>query len=492
MPAVVLVLANGEWTLGDSIGRGGFGQVFEAHSGEQRGAAKLIPKDPGAERELLFIDLGSARNVVPILDSGETDDHWVIVMPRAETSLREWLVGHAGPVGPDLALPVLRDVATALVDLRGSVVHRDIKPENVLLLDGSWCLSDFGISRYAEATTAPDTRKFSLTPEYAAPERWRNERATSATDVYSVGVMAYEMLHGTQPFLGPHLEDFREQHLHLNPEPLEHVPPLVSALVDECLLKASGARPTPENLLTRIERANAGRPSSPGLAQLQDAHRADVARRAEADRRKAEEQTAEERRTELYEAAARSVVGITAALLDAIEHAAPSARVKATDRGHGWTAELGDAVLAYSGVTEVRSDPWKWQPPAFEVIAAASLSLRVPADRRGYQGRSHSLWYCDAQEAGHYQWFETAFMVSPLMQRAVRENPFSLAPGEKAAKALWRGMSEYQVAWPFTRLELGNLDDWIDRWAVWLSEASDGRLHSPSRMPEHDTKGTWR
>jgi serine/threonine protein kinase len=48
------------------------------------------------------------------------------------------------------------DVAVALVDLAGKVVHRDLKPENVLLLNGTWCLADFGISRYAEATTAPE------------------------------------------------------------------------------------------------------------------------------------------------------------------------------------------------------------------------------------------------------------------------------------------------------------------------------------------------
>src|SRR5207249_9510398 len=101
------------------------------------------------------------------------------------------------------ATSILAGITAALVDLNRKIVHRDLKPENVLLLGDSWCLADFGISRYAEATTAPDTQKFALSPPYAAPERWRAERASSATDVYSLGVIAYEMLSGSRPFPGP-------------------------------------------------------------------------------------------------------------------------------------------------------------------------------------------------------------------------------------------------------------------------------------------------
>ena len=56
----------------------------------------------------------------------------------------------------------MEDIDNALIDLDGKVVHRDLKPANVLLLDGHWCLADFGISRYAEASTASDTQKFAL------------------------------------------------------------------------------------------------------------------------------------------------------------------------------------------------------------------------------------------------------------------------------------------------------------------------------------------
>lgn len=77
------------WKLRERIGGGGFGQVYEANSETHDSAViKLVPKDPGAERELLFADLKGIRNIIPILDQGETEDSWALVMPRAEKSLR--------------------------------------------------------------------------------------------------------------------------------------------------------------------------------------------------------------------------------------------------------------------------------------------------------------------------------------------------------------------------------------------------------------------
>jgi eukaryotic-like serine/threonine-protein kinase len=230
-----------EWTVGPRIGSGGFGQVFAAENKDGlKAAVKLVPKAPGASRELLFVDLKDVRGVVPIIDSGEDGDHWVLVMPRADTSLRTHLISAAGPLRVADATSILMDIASALVELSGKVVHRDLKPENVLYLDGVWRLSDFGISRYAESTTAADTQKYSLSAPYAAPERWRAERATSAADVYALGIMAFEMLHGSRPFPGPDVADYREQHLHEDSPALDTGTSALKAIVAESLFKAPG------------------------------------------------------------------------------------------------------------------------------------------------------------------------------------------------------------------------------------------------------------
>lgn len=82
-----------EWIIGECLDNGGFGQIWTATSPdvEVPAVAKLVPKVPGAQRELLVIDLGAARNVVPILDSGETASEYVLIMERAEKSLRQRL-----------------------------------------------------------------------------------------------------------------------------------------------------------------------------------------------------------------------------------------------------------------------------------------------------------------------------------------------------------------------------------------------------------------
>ena len=312
---------NRRWVLGDRIAGGGFGTVYEADSGGVAGAAKFIPKDPGAQRELLFADhLGSARNVVQVIDSGETETHWVIIMPRAEQSLRTWLehVPSASPADLEQGLSVIEDIATALADLEGRVVHRDLKPENVLLLGGHWCLSDFGISRYAEATTSLDTRKFALTYAYAAPERWRFERAAAASDIYSLGVLAFELLSGERPFLGPTEADYREQHLHAPPPRLEGVPPLLAALVEECMLKAPGARPTPAQFVVRLERVRSA-PASSGLKSLEEANRSAVSRRTKTELEESHARSEAERRGDLFAAAELSYQGLVAQLAEALE-----------------------------------------------------------------------------------------------------------------------------------------------------------------------------
>ena len=278
------------WTMGDRIAGGGFGQVYVVTSDDGEAVAKLVPKAPGADRELLFIKISDVRNVVPIIDSGEHEGYWVLVMPRAEMSLRQHLDSSGGLLALADAVEALKDICDTLTDLAGKVVHRDLKPENVLRLNGHWCLADFGISRYAEATTAPDTHKFALSPLYAAPERWRSERATSATDVYAVGVMAYEMVAGYRPFPGPTIEQFREQHLHQDPPELKKAPTALGALVDECLYKAPEARPGAANVRARLDRV-AQQPQSAGLKRLEEANREQVRRQGDTSWKQSEART---------------------------------------------------------------------------------------------------------------------------------------------------------------------------------------------------------
>lgn len=479
------------WEVREQLGKGGFGLVYRA-SGSTEAAIKFVPKDPGSERELLFADLnGHVRNVVPVLDSGEHNDHWVLVMPLAQMSLRDYL--DSGPLRVTDSILILVDVCSALCDLENDVVHRDLKPENVLLLNGSWCLADFGISRYAEATTSTQTRKFALTAPYAAPERWRAERATASTDVYSVGVMAFEMLSSALPFLGPEVSDFREQHLHDSPPDVPGVSVALASLVEECLYKAPGARPSAANLLARLERASVA-PTLPGLSALADANHFTVKSSAEAARQQSEAQTEAAQRGELEASARKSLTSIVSEFTDAVSSTASAANVKTFPHAAGFRITLGPGILTLASPNfHALGTNWGgFEAPAFDVVCSSSVHIEFGAPRGQYAGRSHSLWFGDLEQENEFRWFELAFMTSPMMGGSSAINPFALPPNKQGAEAFWPGMAATQLGWPVMSVVAGELDEFIDRWATLLAKASSGGVPYPSSMPERPTAGGWR
>ena len=476
------ITLNRVWQLGDQLARGGFGQVFEATADDGTAAVvKLIPKAPGASRELLFEELSGLLNIIPILDSGEWQDYYVLVMPRTEKSLRQHLEEAGGKLPVDEAVSVLVDVAEALASLEAGVVHRDLKPENVLLHAGHWCVADFGIARYAEATTAPDTHKFAMTPRYAAPEQWRGERATSATDVYAFGVIAFEILEGTLPFPGP---DYRQQHLNQPPPATSGCPPSLASLVNECLFKPSAARPTPANILARLQESR--RPPSPAAAKLQMVNKSVVEKRAEEGAKMSAQQSREEARRELFEAAKQCLDSITEALRQRVLEAAPATEVSTS--GDRLLLQLGDGALVIDAVQAAPAEclaAFDYEPP-FDVVAYTAIAARKPGDRYNYEGRAHSLWFCDAHDEGVYRWYELAFMVGPGIPYGSTLDPFALRPtDEDAAGALAPFMDVRQVAWQPLPFDQGEEEQFIERWLEWLAAAVDGSLSHPSHMPEN-------
>ena len=485
-----IIELNQEWRIGNEIGSGGFGRVFAAQSvSGETAVVKFIPKSPGADREILFRDLSGVPNVVPIIDDGEWGDSLVLVMPKADYSLRDYMDSSDDRIILEDVLRVFRDIAEALAEIEGRVVHRDIKPENLLLWDGNWCLADFGISRYADASTEPHTQKYAMTPRYAAPERWRSERAKSATDVYSLGVVAYEMLAAEPPFGGPEIHDYRRQHLEDVPESLAGIPPRIQSLIDECLYKSPEARPRPHNLLLRLNEV--GRATSAGANRLQQANAVAVKRRAEDARLKSLTESNDERRRQLFDDAVRSFENVADFLDDQIMSNAPSTTKSGRTRDRSWT--LNESTLNLEQPEFVGKELIKGRfVSPFEVVAFADITLKIKPDRYQYEGRSHSLWYCDAQEAGVFRWYETTFMFNGFIPKRGRLEPFALNPGDDAYSAVTPGINEFQVAWPFTPFDQGDETDFVERWLDWFAEASQGLLGRPTRMPEQDAIGSWR
>lgn len=472
---------NRVWKLGPVLASGGFGRVHEAEADDGSAAVvKLIPKDPGAQRELLFEDISNGDNIIPILDTGEWQDNWVLVMPRADKSLRQHMADSGGQLTLEQTMPVLVDIAEALASIAGDVVHRDLKPENVLLYEGHWCLADFGIARYAGATTELETRKFAMTAPYAAPEQWRGERATSAADVYAFGVIAFELTQGQRPFAGP---DFREQHLNTTPPPPKGLTAPLSSVITECLVKAPAARPTAPSILSRLRAF--GNPSSAAATKLQEANNAINLKRSEEAAIKSAEKSRLEERGQLLEAAQRSFEEVVEALGRAVMDSASAAQVKAT--GTSTVFRLGDGALIIDTVQSAPADclaAFNYEP-TFDVVAYSAIAARKDRDRYGYAGRAHSLWFCDAHEEGVYRWYELAFMIMPGISERNELDPFALPPTEELAAVCFTPVTDIrQLAWKPVPFDQGDEGQFIERWLTWLAEAASGNLKHPSHMPE--------
>jgi len=261
-PRLTFRLAK-EWTFdeGRRIGSdGGFGDVFEGRAADGTSVAikRIRRVTPGLgtgevkiARALMSRDMD---HVIPILDAGKdplTGDNFV-VMPRADESLQDRL-DRDGPLVDEDAMTVLLEVLTGLQEMK-RIVHGDLKPANVLFHEGRWKLADMGIARLLDEGPSHISARMFVSEPYAAPEQWKFEPATRATDVYAFGCLAYAVLTGEPPFPGPTQQDFCVQHLKATPRPLPASGP-VRALVQMCLTKDRAARPSIETAMTLLKRA---------------------------------------------------------------------------------------------------------------------------------------------------------------------------------------------------------------------------------------------
>jgi serine/threonine-protein kinase len=189
----------------------------------------------------------------------------------------------------------------------------------------------------------------------------------------------------------------------------------------------------------------------------------------------------------MLQAAEHSYRSIADPLLAAVESEAPNAVIERA-AGHGKMSILATLGRGKLGMS-VPAQEQPWNGP-FAVIAHAVISVNQnPA--RGHQGRSHSLWFCDAQEEGRFAWYELAFMNSPLSGGPSLLAPFSLDP-EQATVAFQGVIGTTQLAWPVEEIDRSDPTEFIDRWLGWFGEAAEGQMQHPSRMPEKPTAGSWR
>lgn len=250
----------GRYRLLREIGGGGMGTVYEAEDTQlgRRVAVKLLPPEYSRDRRAKERFLREARaaaavdhpNLCTVHDAGESDGRLYIVLSFYEgETLRDRI--RRGPLpladARQVAIQVARGLARAH---EAGIVHRDIKPANVMLpRRGEAKILDFGIARLqGDEVSLTRTGASWGTPAYMSPEHARGEPVDGRTDVWSLGVMLYEMIAGRRPFGGESIEALVSSMLTQEPEPLERlrpdVPPELAAVVNRALAKDPAERYT--------------------------------------------------------------------------------------------------------------------------------------------------------------------------------------------------------------------------------------------------------
>lgn len=256
----------------ERLGGGGMGEVFKAEDQrlERPVAVKFLPpelrRDPVAkERFVQEAKAASAldhQNICTIHDIGETEDgrlFLAMAFYEGET-LRKRL--DAGPLPIDEALGIAEQVAEGLAEAheRG-IVHRDVKPANLMLpRDGVVKIVDFGLARLAGGPGLTRTGMSVGTPAYMSPEQARSETVDHRTDLWSLGIVLYEMLTGRRPFQGSSEGEILHSVLYADPDSLSThrsgAAPTIQRLVDELLARDLGQRlSTAREALDRIRSA---------------------------------------------------------------------------------------------------------------------------------------------------------------------------------------------------------------------------------------------
>ncbi|HST04532.1 MAG TPA: protein kinase [Chloroflexia bacterium] len=259
----------GKYQIESLIGRGGMAAVYRAHDTALNRAVAIkvlepsLSVDPNAverfKREAVTAANLEHPSIVRVYDVEQSGNlHYIAMRYVQGTTLRDILRDN-GSLPPATCLKMIEPIAAALhyAHLHG-VIHRDVKPGNILVEpDGTVLLTDFGIARAADNAQSSLTAHGHVmgTADYLAPEQISGRPAGAASDVYSLGIVLYEMLTGVTPFVGENTAAVLYKQVHEKPPPLHAInsrlPSDLQPIMDRALAKNPAMRYADPTDLTR-------------------------------------------------------------------------------------------------------------------------------------------------------------------------------------------------------------------------------------------------
>ncbi len=477
-------LAKSVWEYDETqpLGRpGGFGQVFNGRSTDiPEVAVKRLHLSAAsvAHRELEIAESLLGRpsdHVIRFLDVGEdaNSGSYFIVMAKAEYSLEDQIdrgVKFDVPSAVDILLQAAKGLQEA-----GDVVHRDIKPGNLLFHEGKWKIADFGIARFVDEVTASNTLKGYLSRECAAPEQWKFERATSATDIYALGCIGYWIMNSSPPFV----KDPQQEHQFTPAPTFSCSDPRLSSLISMMLRKVPATRP----ILSRVISQLNGIISQPAEVQPRMAGILSSAGAQVAAREQAEQAAEQHRRTQVQNRQELLKHGFEVlrqsadSLWGKIEAATPAAqRIRNDGQRFACTLGHGNLVINFansSSVLDAKAFPnSKWD-------MLGSSQLIVGQGKGGFAWQS-SLWFGKKPGSEEYRWYEIVFWGSFTGRGLI-----AVSNLKDVDYALGNVMHSVAPAFGPVLMDDEDEETFHDRCIWLLALASNGRLRSPSTLPIH-------
>ena len=248
------ILAD-RYRLTEQIGMGGMAIVYRAvdlRTGHNVAVKVLRPEfNEDSEfisrfqREAEAASKMTHHNIVNLLDVGMDGENRYLVMEYVQGKTLKEVIQERGKLSAPLACQIAIRILSALEHAhRNGIVHRDIKPQNILVhADGHIKVADFGIARIANSSTLTKGDNVMGSVHYFSPEQARGEGANATSDIYSTGIVLYEMLTGRVPYDGDNPVAVAMQHLHATPVPIQTLAPDVPPAVVHVCMKAMEKNP---------------------------------------------------------------------------------------------------------------------------------------------------------------------------------------------------------------------------------------------------------
>lgn len=242
---------GGRYEIVKNIGDGGMSKVYLAHDVilDRDVAIKVLNYDFANEealkrrfkREALSATSLTHPHIVDIFDVGEEGELHYLVMEYIEGLTLKRFIQDNGALTPNQALPIMQQIVSAIANAHhNGIVHRDVKPQNILMdSDGNAKITDFGIAMALSATAHTKTNSVIGTVHYLSPEQARGGMATKKSDIYSLGIVLYELLSGELPFTADTAVAIALKHLQEETPSVRMIFPSIPQSLENVILKAT-------------------------------------------------------------------------------------------------------------------------------------------------------------------------------------------------------------------------------------------------------------